>query len=381
MIAGLLLLGYVTKTSAEFSRRVLLTWGVAGPVAMVILRLLMRFGLRALRARGRNQHRAAIAGAGPLGLRIADRIRSEPWMGLHLVGFFDDRSGVRDESPGSEPTEICGDLDELVKRARCGEIDVVYIALPMRDEERMRALVRNLATTPVSAYFVPDLLAFALLRSRWCTVGAIPTVSLFESPFSRFERAVKRAEDLALASCALALAALPMALIALCVRLESPGPVLFRQHRHGRDGREIVVWKFRTMTACESAAEFRQVRRGDPRVSRLGAILRATSFDELPQLLNVLQGTMSLVGPRPHPIPLNEQHRDTMDWYMLRHRVKPGMTGWAQVNGFRGETDVLHKMQGRVDRDLEYIHNWSLSLDLRILALTVVRGFVGKNAY
>jgi putative colanic acid biosynthesis UDP-glucose lipid carrier transferase len=165
------------------------------------------------------------------------------------------------------------------------------------------------------------------------------------------------------------------------VRLESPGPVLFRQRRHGRDGREIVVWKFRTMTACESDAEFRQVRRGDPRVSRLGAILRATSLDELPQLFNVLQGTMSLVGPRPHPIPLNEQHRDTMDWYMLRHRVKPGMTGWAQVNGFRGQTDILHKMQGRVDRDLEYIHNWSLSLDLRILALTVVRGFVGKNAY
>jgi len=381
MLLGLLLLAYASGASGSFPRPIFLTWGAAGVPVLVASRVLGRKLLRAIRARGLNRRSVAIAGAGDLGLRLAEAIRSAPWMGYQLVGFFDDRSRVGSQSRGTGSTDIRGRLDELVAMARRREVDVVYLALPMRAESRMKSLVRAFAATSVDVYFVPDLVAFALLRSRWLTFGAVPTVSLFEAPLSPVELALKRLGDLVMATLFLAVAAIPMLLIAAGIKLTSPGPVIFKQRRNGRDGCEIVVWKFRTMSVCEDGPVFQQARRDDPRVTRFGAFLRATSLDEFPQLVNVLQGRMSLVGPRPHPIPLTERHRDAIDWYMLRHRVKPGLTGWAQVNGFRGETDTPEKMQGRIERDLEYIHNWSIWLDLKIVALTFFRGFVGKNAY
>ena len=376
-LLGLVVLGYVSKTSAEFSRRVVLTWTLAGPVALVAVRAGARVLRGALRSNGRRR-RAAIAGAGPLGQRVAEAMRSQPGLGLRLVGVYDDgrpAGAARTRAPGSD---MCGSLDALEKLVGRGEVDVVFLALPV--DERTRALARRLAGTPVSVYVVPDLLAFALLRSQWLPLGSVSAVSLFERPLVGFERVLKRAEDVAVATLCLAIAALPMALIAAAVKLSSPGPVLFRQRRHGLDGREIVVWKFRTMRVCEEDAQFRQARPGDPRVTRLGVLLRATSLDELPQLVNVVQGRMSIVGPRPHPLLLNEQHRDQIDWYMLRHRVKPGITGWAQVNGYRGETDTVEKMQRRVEHDLEYIDRWSLWLDVKIILLTLLRGFVSRNA-
>jgi len=381
MLVGLLLLGYASGTSSEFPRPIFLAWAAAGAPVLVASRVLGRTLLRTIRARGANRKTVAIAGAGDLGLRVAEMIRSAPWMGYQPVGFFDDRRRVADQARGEGPADIRGSLADLVEMARRGEVDVVYVALPMRAELRMKSLVRALAATSVAVYFVPDLVAFALLRSRWLTFGAVPTVSLFEAPLSRFELVLKRLGDLVMATVFLTVAAIPMLLIAVGIRMGSPGPVIFKQRRNGRDGREIMVWKFRTMTVCEDGQAFQQACRNDARVTRFGAFLRATSLDELPQLINVLQGHMSLVGPRPHPIRLTEQHRDIVDWYMLRHRVKPGLTGWAQVNGFRGETDTPEKMQGRIERDLEYIHNWSIWLDLKIIVLTIFRGFVGKNAY
>jgi putative colanic acid biosynthesis UDP-glucose lipid carrier transferase len=381
MAIALLVLGYVTRTSADFSRRVLLTWSAGGPAVLIASRIVIRWLARAVREGGRNHRSAAIAGVGELGRHVAETIRSEPWMGLKLVGLYSDRGCGEESGEGDLAHEISGSLEDLVAEARKGEIDVIYVALPMQAEASIRRLVRQLSSTVASVYFVPDLVAFAMLRSRWFTLGAIPTISLFDRPLSASERMLKRIEDTVLAALALSIAGIPMLLIGLCVKWTSPGPMIFKQRRYGLDGREIVVWKFRTMTVCEDGAAFRQARRSDPRVTRFGALLRAASLDELPQFINVLQGRMSVVGPRPHPVLLDEQHRDLIDWYMLRQRVKPGITGWAQVNGFRGETGTLEKMKERIEHDLQYIRNWSIGLDLKIVALTLFNGLVGKNAY
>lgn len=376
-ILALLLAAFVTQTSAEFSRRVFLTWWVSGPIVLGAMRLVARALARALRRKGFNRHFAAIVGSGELARRVGETIGSMPWMGYELLGFFDD--GASAASPAGEDPP--GSFARLQSLARAGEVDAVFVATPIGEELHINDLLRKLAGTPVSVYFVPDLAPFALLRSRWVTLGAIPTVSLFENPLSALERIVKRGEDLILGGVALAFAAIPMAAIAAAIKLSSGGPVLFRQRRLGLDGREIVVRKFRTMKHCETDSQFRQATVDDRRVTPLGRFLRSTSLDELPQLLDVVAGDMSMVGPRPHPLLLNERYRESIDWYPLRHRVKPGITGWAQINGFRGETDSVDKMKGRIEHDLAYIHNWSLWLDLKILALTPRRVVVGKNAY
>jgi putative colanic acid biosynthesis UDP-glucose lipid carrier transferase len=199
-------------------------------------------------------------------------------------------------------------------------------------------------------------------------------------PLTDLERLGKRLEDLVLGSAALLILALPMLLIAAAIRATSPGPVIYRQRRHGLDGREIWIHKFRTLTVCESDEEFQPVRPGDPRVTPLGRILRSTSLDELPQLFDALRGDMSLVGPRPHPVPLNERFADVIEGFPLRHRMKPGMTGWAQIHGLRGNAETEGKMRGRVAHDLAYVYNWSLWLDLKILALTPFRLLAGERS-
>ncbi len=363
-VGVLLLVAFVTRTTGDVPRRLLLGWFLCVPAVLLALRVGVRGLARGLRHQGWDRKRAAIVGSNVVAERVAETMGSRPWMGFELVGCF-----------GLDA------LDELERRAREGSVDTIYVATAMGEESRVAALVRRLAGTRAAVFFVPDLAPFALLRARWTHMGELPAVSLFENPLTDLERLSKRLEDLVFGGIALGLAGLPMLAIAAAIRLTSPGPVLFRQLRHGLDGEEILVRKFRTMYVCESDAEFRQARRGDPRVTPLGRFLRATSLDELPQLLDVLAGTMSLVGPRPHPIPLNEQHADSIDWFPLRHRMKPGITGWAQINGLRGETDTEEKMRGRVEHDLEYIRNWSLWLDLKILALTPFKGFLGTNAY
>lgn len=345
-------------------------------------RILLRFGLHALRRRGLNTRSVAIAGAGTLGQRLATRIASAPWMGLELVDFFDDkRHDPVSLGKGMVKLPISGNLEDLVERARAGDLDRIYIALPMRSEKRIRWLVQQLSDTTTSVYIVPDVFVFDLLHARTQNIDGIPTISIFDSPMVGASAVVKRLEDIILSSLILSLIAVPMLLIAAAVKFTSPGPAFFRQKRYGIDGRPIEVWKFRSMRVMENGANVTQATRQDSRITPVGAFLRRTSLDELPQFINVFMGDMSIVGPRPHAIAHNEEYRGKIGSYMLRHKVKPGITGWAQVNGWRGETDTLEKMQKRVEFDLAYINNWSLWWDLKIVFLTLFKGFVHQNAY
>lgn len=360
----------------------LLQWFSLVLFSLCSYRTLLRIILHALRRKGFNTRSVVIAGAGPLGQRLASNIASAPWMGLDLLGFFDDKQRDPVRLANSKiRLPVSGSLENLVEQARTGQIDRVYITLPMRSEARIKWLVDQLSNTTTSVYIVPDVFVFELLHARSQNINGVPTISIFDSPMTGANSVIKRLEDIALSAFILCLIALPMVIIAAAVKFSSPGPILFRQKRYGIDGRPIEVWKFRSMQVMENDSIVVQATRNDNRVTPIGAFIRRTSLDELPQFFNVLLGDMSIVGPRPHAVAHNEQYRGQISSYMLRHKVKPGITGWAQVNGWRGETDTLDKMQKRVEHDLAYIHNWSLWWDLKIVFLTVFKGFIHKNAY
>jgi putative colanic acid biosynthesis UDP-glucose lipid carrier transferase len=251
------------------------------------------------------------------------------------------------------------------------KVDLIYVALPMASHPRILKLVDELCDTTASVYFAPDIFLFDLIQARMDTIGGIPVLAVCETPFYGVNGIVKRVSDIVLATLILILIAPVMAAIAAGVKVSSPGPVLFRQRRYGLDGQEIIVYKFRSMTVTEDGPVVRQATRNDARVTPFGAFLRRTSLDELPQFINVLQGRMSIVGPRPHAVAHNEMYRKLIKSYMLRHKVKPGITGWAQVNGLRGETDTVEKMKARIEYDLDYLRNWSLRLDLAIIWKTI----------
>ena len=381
VVLGLLFLAYSFKTSAEYSRRLFLTWFVLAPLLLMLWRGWYRIVLGMMRRRGFNTQNVAIVGAQDLGVHLARTILQAPWAGLRLVGFYDDRSPTGSRPLAQEPIRVIGNLNALVKQARQGKIDQVFIALPLSAQKRIKHLIVKLADTTASVYVVPDFFIFDLLNARWTNVGDLPVVSIFETPFYGIDSWVKRLEDIIVASLILLVIAAPMLMISVAVKLSSRGPVIFRQNRYGLRGEEIEVWKFRTMEVTETDAEMTQATKHDPRVTRLGAFLRRTSLDELPQFINVLQGRMSVVGPRPHALVHNDQYRKLIQGYMLRHKVKPGITGLAQVKGWRGETEVIDKMEKRVEHDLVYIQNWSLWLDLKIILKTLFVGFTSKGAY
>ena len=258
---------------------------------------------------------------------------------------------------------------------------MIYITLPMRAEARIRGVIQELADTTASVYIVPDLFVFQMLISLWTDIQGLPVVSVFENPLFGVDGMMKRCVDVLLATIALLIAAIPMALIALAVKLTSKGPVIFRQKRYGLDGKEIMVWKFRSMKVQDNGPEIKQATKNDSRLTFIGGFLRKSSLDELPQILNVLLGQMSLVGPRPHASAHNEFYRSQIDGYMLRHKVKPGITGLAQVNGCRGETETLDKMEKRVVFDHQYIREWSIWLDLKIIFQTFKVVLSKENAY
>ena len=258
---------------------------------------------------------------------------------------------------------------------------MLYVALTPNTRDLVPDLVDRLSDTTVSVYMVPDFVTTHLFHGHWSSLEGIPIVSIFETPFWGADGWLKRIQDLVLSALILTVLALPMLAIALLVKSTSAGPVLFRQTRYGIGGKPIQVLKFRSMTVCEDGPDVPQARRNDPRVTRVGGFLRRTSLDELPQFINVLRGEMSIVGPRPHAVAHNEFYRRKVKGYMLRHKVKPGITGWAQVNGWRGETDDVVKMEKRIEHDLWYIRNWSFWLDIKIILLTAWRGFAGGNAY
>jgi putative colanic acid biosysnthesis UDP-glucose lipid carrier transferase len=381
VVLALLFLGYITKTSQDYSRQLFLTWFIITPLILAVWRGWLQIILGELRRRGFNTRTVAIVGASELGAHLAETILEAPWMGLRPVGFYDGRrpSGLRPLKRG--PIDVVGNFENLIKHAHEGRIDMVYIALPMRAETRVRELIAKLSDTTVSVYLVPDFLMYDLLHASWGNVGDLPVVSISETPFYGVDGFVKRMEDIILAGGLIMLFAIPMILISIGVKLSSPGPLFFKQRRYGLRGDQIEVWKFRTMSVLENDDKVVQAKKNDPRVTRFGAFLRRTSLDELPQLINVLQGNMSMVGPRPHAVAHNEHYRKQIDRYMLRHKVKPGITGLAQVNGWRGETETLDKMQKRIEFDLAYIQNWSLWLDIKIIFQTMFVVFSDKHAY
>jgi putative colanic acid biosynthesis UDP-glucose lipid carrier transferase len=330
---------------------------------------------------GYHTRKFAIVGVNELGFRLARNIQESPEMGLSLAGFFDDRPEPRNPNIPADFGHRMGSIADLIEEAKAGNIERIYITFPMRAEDRIRGVLERLGDTTASVYLVPDFFVFQMLYARWTDILGLPVVSVFENPLYGIDGLVKRLCDVFFGGAFLLLAAVPMAVIAAWIKLTSPGPAFFRQRRYGLDGREIRIWKFRTMTVCEDGPEAIQAKRNDSRVTWLGAILRKTSLDELPQLLNVMEGSMSLVGPRPHPNALNEEYRMQIEGYMLRHKVKPGITGLAQVNGSRGETDTPEKMQKRIKYDHSYIREWSLWMDIMILLKTVVVVFSKKNAY
>jgi putative colanic acid biosysnthesis UDP-glucose lipid carrier transferase len=378
----LLAVGYfLQKATGDYSRKMLLIWFFSTPALMIAFRMGIRVIQRTLRALGYNTRHFAVVGVNELGFQLAKNIESLPEMGLKLAGFFDDRGDERNPAIPEKMGERVGDLDELLAQAKDGRVDIIYITFPMRAEGRIRGVLHRLSDTTASVYVVPDFFVFQLLHSRWSDILGLPVVSVFETPFYGIDGVAKRLLDIVGSAVFLLLLAVPMALIAIAIKLSSPGPVFFRQRRYGLDGREIRVWKFRTMTVCEDGPAVVQAVKNDARVTRVGAILRKTSLDELPQLFNVLAGSMSLVGPRPHANALNEEFRTRVDGYMLRHKVKPGITGLAQVNGWRGETDTREKMEKRIEFDLHYIREWSLWMDIKVLLQTPLEVILGRNAY
>jgi putative colanic acid biosynthesis UDP-glucose lipid carrier transferase len=323
--------------------------------------------------------RAVVVGMNEQGCMLADRLVTTTDTGIQFVGFFDDRP--RGRQHGSDRHRHLGHLSEVAGYVKDHRIDLIYLSLPMVAQGRIKDLLDALKDTTASVYFVPDMFVTDLIQGRSDLVCGIPVISVCETPFRGPAGLLKRISDVVLASLILVLAAPLMLAVAAAVKLSSPGPVIFRQRRYGLGGEEIIIYKFRSMTVTEDGAQIQQARRNDARVTRIGAVLRQTSLDELPQFVNVLQGRMSIVGPRPHAVAHNEMYRRLIKSYMVRHKVRPGITGWAQVNGFRGETDSLDKMEARVRCDLDYLRNWSLRLDFHIIWRTVQLVFRDTAAY
>lgn len=378
---GLTFIAFLLKTGADYSRLWAGTWGLLTLLLLTAVRVTLRIGLRWLRSSGHNTRTVAVVGATPLSANVIERLHNLPWAGLRVVGVFDEDP----ESPhvGSfHGAPVLGGHRDVAAYVERNNIDQVWICLPLRAEEQVREVVDTLSLSTIDIRFVPDIFGFSLVNHSLSEVAGVPIINLSATPFDGWNRVIKAVEDRLLALVFLLLCSPVMLAIAIGIKLTSPGPVIFRQMRNGWDGKPIEIWKFRSMKVhTEHDGTVTQAQRNDPRLTPFGAFLRRTSLDELPQFINVLQGRMSIVGPRPHAVEHNEFYKLKVNQYMSRHKVKPGITGWAQINGYRGETDTLDKMQNRVKYDLYYIENWSLWLDIKIVFLTILKGFRSDNAY
>ncbi|UQB43405.1 undecaprenyl-phosphate glucose phosphotransferase [Thiomicrospira microaerophila] len=345
-----------------FTLNFLIHWFTLFILLLVGYRIIIILILMAYRRFFRIKRRIVICGRNEIGQQLAEILQTSPWLGYQFNGFLDAKG-----QPLDQPAQ---------------PYDEVFICLPTKEEAQIQQLLNHFANSTKVVRFVPDLFSFDLMQGSYSNLNGIPVFSVFDSPLKSVSaRWVKRLFDLSLASSILLVIWPLLALIAIMIKLTTPGPILFKQIRYGLDGKEINVLKFRSMTVCENGDQIQQAQKNDQRITALGRLLRNTSLDELPQLINVIKGEMSLVGPRPHAKAHNELYRTLIPKYMQRHLVKPGITGWAQVNGWRGETEQLEKMQKRVEFDLHYIKNWSLMLDIRILILTLGVVLSRKNAH
>jgi putative colanic acid biosynthesis UDP-glucose lipid carrier transferase len=385
VLTSLTVLAYLSKTGQAISREWALLTAVISFGLMLVARIILRFTLMLMRRKGHNSRNAVIYGAGKLGEQIARTFNKQAWSGVKVAGYYDDMPST--EAVAGLP--VLGNLDDLERTIENGrqnkpdtlKIDQVWITLPLSARDRIHEIIMRLQNTPVQLQFVPDSAVADLMQYPADRFVGINILNVSAPKIVGPEAFLKNAFDKIFSILVLLLVWPIMAFVALFIKLESKGPIIFKQRRYGIDGREIEVWKFRSMTVCEDGDNVLQVKKDDVRLTRTGTFIRKWSVDELPQFLNVLQGTMSVVGPRPHPVAHNEYYREHIQSYMGRHIVKPGITGWAQVNGWRGETDTPDKMEQRVRYDLEYISNWNLWLDIKIVFLTIFRGFKGENAY
>ena len=371
--------GYGTRSLDLFDRDVILFWAIATPLLQL---LAVRLGFLAVRrqaAKPANRRSAVVIGAGALGVKVAHALTHNPVQGTDFLGYFDDRTDARvhADSVGRR----LGTLQDAAPYIRSHGVKEVFITLPLGSQPRIIELLEHLQGTTASIFFVPDVFGISIIQGRLQDMGGVPVVGICETPFTGTNRLMKRISDIVLGTLILVLITPVLAAVAIGVKLSSPGPIIFRQKRNGLNGEEIVVYKFRSMTAMDNGPVVKQATKGDARITPFGAFIRKTSLDELPQFINVLQGRMSIVGPRPHAVAHNELYRQLIKAYMVRHKVKPGITGWAQVNGHRGETDTIEKMQARVEYDLEYLRNWSLGLDLVIILRTVKSMWADAKAY
>jgi putative colanic acid biosysnthesis UDP-glucose lipid carrier transferase len=379
LLVILALCGYATRSLDLFYLNVLMWWALITPALHWLAVFIGRKYLRWLAAQPHNRRRAIVVGAGSMGVKVARAFQARGDIGLSFLGYFDDRADERVD-PQAAGLRL-GNLRQVAPFVREHGVHEVYITLPLGSQPRIVELMEQVQGTTASIFFVPDVFGISIIQGRLQDMNGVPVVGLCETPFTGTNQLVKRISDMVLATLILIVVAPVMLAVAIGVKLSSPGPVIFRQRRNGMDGEEITVYKFRSMRSMDNGSVVQQATKGDPRVTPFGAFIRRTSLDELPQFINVLQGRMSIVGPRPHAVAHNEQYRELIKAYMVRHKARPGITGWAQIHGLRGETDTIEKMQQRVEYDLEYLRNWSLALDLQIIARTIKVVFFDRHAY
>lgn len=379
VILILYLCGYATQSLQLFDRVAVLAWILTTPVLQWVSVWVGQLVVGARAMKPKNRRSAIIVGAGALGVKIARSLNENHHQGIDFIGFFEDRTGDRVQiKPGDQ---ILGGLKRVAQYVSEQGIQEVYITLPLGQQPRIVELLDRLQGTTASLFFVPDVFGISIIQGRLEDMNGIPVVGICETPFTGTNALTKRVSDIVLSIVILTLIAPLLVAIAIGVKISSAGPVIFRQKRNGLAGEKITVYKFRSMTTQDNGPVVKQATKGDARVTRFGAFIRRTSLDELPQFINVLQGRMSIVGPRPHAVAHNDEYRQLIKAYMVRHKVRPGITGWAQVNGHRGETNTIEKMRARVEYDLEYLRNWSLSLDMQILVRTIRLVFFDRNAY
>ena len=382
LIVGILFFfGYATSYLYIFTPHVILAWVVTTPFVLLAAHWILGQYLSSQYYISQVKKTAVIIGYNELSKQLKSRIVADKEVAIELKGFFDEISANKSAFSAESTKALVGNLDRVADYVRHHAIDIIYITLPPSMHAQIMTLLDDLKDTTASIYFVPDFFMADLIQGRIDEIDGLPVVAVCETPFTGFDGFIKRLSDIVIASTLLFLLLPVLMVIALGVKVSSSGPVLFNQRRYGLDGQEIIVYKFRSMTVAENGANVIQATANDARVTKFGKFIRKTSLDELPQFVNVLQGRMSVVGPRPHAVTHNEMYRKIIKGYMIRHKVKPGITGWAQVNGFRGETKTVESMKSRIDYDLEYLKKWSLVLDFNIIIKTIFLVFKDSKAY
>ena len=377
----LLLIASGTQVTIHYSRVIVGSWMLGVPVVMFIWRFIYIYLLAERYEKARVKTRTVIIGMDDSAVHVSAFLRDTSNLSIEVIGYYDDRPP---ESSRHIQLHVpyLGPIKQCIDDAKNNSFDLAYLCMPINIQFRITKVLEALSDTTVSVFYIlPHNLFFNALKPTWHSVAGYSAISVFESPHLGFNSTLKRTEDIILSSLILSIIAVPMLVIALLVKLSSPGPVLFRQRRYGLSGRQFQMLKFRSMSTADDGDVIKQATKDDPRVTGIGKYLRKYSMDELPQFINVLKGDMSIVGPRPHAVAHNEEYRKLIPGYMLRHKVKPGITGLAQISGCRGETETQEKMEDRVKYDLEYIKIWSLALDLKIILRTIFMGITGKNAY